>query len=142
VRFNESFVPGDGKHDYDIKKKLINELPGICNTILKAYYEAKERGHLSARDKVHEEVKQYEAENNTVVMFLDNVLVKDEAKEVKVSEVYNEYVQMCEMGGHKPLNNVHFSRQISKLAGLKSHPVKKDKAVYRVYTGVTLNKEY
>ncbi len=142
VRFSERFEPGDGKHDYDIKKKLMQELPGICNTILKAYHDAKERGHLSARGKITEEVKKYEAENNTVVMFLDGVLVKEEGRETKVLEVYQEYVQMCEMSGLKPVNNVHFGRQLSHLAGVKSHLVKRERSVYRAYIGVTLNKEY
>ena len=142
VRFNETFTPGDGKHDYNIKAKLMSELPGICNVILSAYYEARKRGYLSAREIVANEVKKYQEETDTVLMFVrDAVAIGGEAA-VKSSELYSEYAMMCDMNGHRALNSNHFGRQFAKLTGLHSETLRFGSGTSKAYKGLTLNKEY
>ena len=142
VHFKERFNPGDGRHDYNIKDKLRLEVAGICNTLLKAYAKVKIRGYLSAQAKVNSAVQEYAEQNDTVLMFANDVLVPQESNELKASEVYAEYVQMCELGGHKPLNNISFAMHLTKKMGMKSEKITKNNKQYRVYKGYTLNKEY
>lgn len=142
VRFNEIYAPGDGKHDYYIKNKLKEEIAGICNTVLRAYADAKARGYLSAQAKVAAAVREYEEENNTVLMFINEVLIPDEEHTVKATELYSEYVQMCELGGHKPLNNIVFGRQFTKKTGAVSYPTRVNNVSVRLYKGYKLNKDY
>lgn len=147
VHFNKTYTAGDGKHDYFIKDRLLAELPGICNRLIAAYKELKARGVLSAKEKLDANLRTYQAESDTVLMFIDAHMEFHDTMDrwVKFAELYEHYRAMCDMQGFKAMNATHFARQ------LKRHDPKYDqrktrlrdaKGRYYVYRGVTLHKEF
>lgn len=142
VHFNVKFEPGDGKHDYFIKDKLREELPGICNSLLAAYKNLKTRGVLSGDAKLKEHLRTYQEESDTVLMFAKDYIIPTEGAYTKTTEVYEEYRNMCEMGELKPVNNIVFGKSFGKYTGLKSEVMKINGNVCRVYKNIKLNKGY
>jgi len=143
VNFEETFTPGDGKHDHRIKERLRNELPGICNSIIKAYKECKDRGQLIEVKSVQRALEVYQTDNDPVCMFFNDVLIPaDESEHVKTSEVYAEYRMMCEVNGFIPLSSPWFGRSLTKYTKQVPKTMRIGEAVHRVLTGYRLNKDY
>lgn len=145
VNLERKFIPGEEGHDYHIKDKLLKELPGICNSLMDAYAKLKERGHLIGKEKTGEALRQYQAESDTVLMFIEDHVEEITHPEawVKNAEVYESYRMMCEANGHRPVNNIAFGRQLAKLApNIKRDRIKLNGNVIRVLRGIKLNKEF
>lgn len=142
LEFKERFTPGDGKHDFDIKSKLLKELPGICNTIIAAYKQTKERGRLPHVKSVVDELEKYKADHDTVVMFYNECLIPTEGVDIKVSEAYEDYKVMCEIKGFKPRNSVWFGRDLSRIVGKPSMIKTVGNVTSRYIEGFKITKEY
>lgn len=142
IHFNVKFEPGDGKHDYFIKDKLRAELPGICNILLKSYKDLKARGVMLGQEKLKANLRKYQEESDTVLMFVNDVLMPHDGAELKVSEAYEEYRNMCEMGEFKPVNKIAFGKLFHKHTGASSEYKKVNGESYRVYKNYKLNKGY
>lgn len=144
VHLRKKFEPGVNGHDYFIKDKLLAELPGICNTLMKAYERLKTNRLLSGTEQIEKAVKAYAYDNDSCMMFIENVLTftEDEEDIVKSVEVYAAYVQMCELYGLKPLSMIGLGRALSKHKGLISVSTTKNNSKFRAYKKIKLNKEY
>lgn len=148
VELKRQFNPGDPDHDPFVKEKLRQELPGICNRLMKAYNNVQERRTFSAEGKVRTEIQKLKMTSDTVYMFVhEHVEIEDEesTSTVKVSEVYEHYRQMCEVKGFRALNITHFGRQllrIDKRFDDRKTRINVGGARTYVYKGVKLNKEF
>lgn len=115
VPFREKFVPGHPKRDPDVTRTLMGQLPGICNSLIAAYRQAKERGRFVYSAVAHAEVERYKTESDSVKMFLDetcDVQTCNEPIGTVKDELYRSYADFCKEGGMMSLNKVHFWRQM------------------------------
>lgn len=147
VHFNKRFIEGADDHDFFLKDKLKLELPGICNSLIKAYREMKARGCFSADTKTKATMQEYINEADNVRRFADERIdfTPDDNALVPVDELYQSYKDYCMFIEEKPLNNVHFSKHLFKIfpelsAGRSTTRVQGK--VARVLKGVKLFKEF
>lgn len=142
LMFNELYTPGDGRFDGDLKNKLRQEIPGICNSILKAYKECIARGYLLHVDEVKKVVDEYAEENNSVLHFVREVLVEDPLGEIKVADAYEEYKIMCERDTIKPKTASWFGRDLAKIMKKPAKTTSRLGKSVRVIEGFKINKDY
>lgn len=147
VNFNQTYTPGDGKHDYFIKDKLLAERPGICNSLIAAYKNLQARGVLAAREKQEQALQEYRDLTDPVTIFDRECVehVEDLEEWVLCTEVYEQYRIMCDMYGFKPVHIIHFGRQLARINS--NYEVNKARRIVGttrkyVYRGIKLNKEY
>ena len=144
IRLNATFAEGHPNTDPYIEQKLEKELSGICNKLIAAYRNLKERGILSYAEGIRKEVQEYREENDTVLLYFKDAveLTFDEEDVVKVTELYSDYKIYCEMNGLKPLSNVHFGRSVNKEFDRKSFVKNINGKSSRVYGCLVLKKDY
>lgn len=144
VKFNEIFKEGDPRRDEFLKEKLMRELPGICNGLIAAYKNLRTNKRLSGAAELAQETLNYQQESDTVVMFCEDVIIQceEEDGQIKTSELYQEYVIMCEGKNLKPANAITFGKSFSKYTGIKAATTSRNGVSYKVYRGIKINKEY
>lgn len=119
IPFNATFTREDPDYDPYIKRKLVTKkalsylaLLGVAG--LKRVLEA--NGFTDSR-VASEELRNYERENNPLLIFLDEY-DRDEFIGKDVADMYRSYENFCEYNGFSPISAVHFSRQVNKRLGL------------------------
>lgn len=148
VEFNKQFNPGTPGYDPHLKSKLMLELPGIANSLLKAYGELKERKELSGQEKLVRTLEAYKDETDTVRMFVSEhieIMPEESTHMEKVAEVYEHYRMMCDMKGFKPVHVVQFSKQltrINKLFDERRARLREGIGQHRAFKGIKLHKEF
>lgn len=145
VPFDVRFSRKKEGYDPFIKDKLMQELPGICNSLLKAYKDLVQRRYFAAEEKTDAHLNQYLLDSDNVARFVqDQVeLVEDDEKYETNLEMYTQYVHYCEMNGEKPLASVYFGRQWARLHPERRNVVKKiEGRSVRVIKGIQLQKEF
>ena len=142
LEFNARFE-GE-KADPFIKSKLREELPGIITSLVMAYREAKERGGIHRSTKVEQALDAYKLESNNVLRFVQDHVerVADVNAYEVASEVYQRYIQYCELEGEHPTNNLTFGKQIAKILRVRSEPIYVQGTKTRVYKQIKMQKEY
>lgn len=146
VRFNVKFTPEKEGFDYFLKDKLRQELPGICNSLILAYRKVIESKKFSAKVKTDAELAQYIEESDNVTRFFkDQITLVDSEQKELAAEVYQAYVNYCEFNQEKPLTNVGFGKQLTRVwpevinrRGFTT--IREDS--HRVIKGIKLRKEF
>lgn len=143
VKMEARFSPGEPGHDYFIKDKLRDELPGICNSLIQAYARLKRRGVLLGERMLNEALEEYKVETSTIEHYLKHEVERtnNDADEVPVLELYDAYVQFCGRHGLHPLNNIVVGRTLSK-KGVKSYPTRRNGKAVRLYQGIKIEREF
>jgi putative DNA primase/helicase len=142
IPFNAVFTKGDGKHDPDIKKKLMSEASGIFRTCMDAYASVRLRGGFTEPSASVDALARYIDENNPVHDFLEDECITVTGAQtdvVKVKEVYGAYVDYCKAAYLKPINNKFFGKM---LLSADSRIQATRNTTSRLYTGVKLNKNF
>jgi len=117
VPFNMEFE-GD-KDDKNIEDKLLTELPGILNLVLKHYQAFRDRGDKFTESAIIlGEIQSYQKSIDTVFMWFDESCDKSEvATPIPVIDMYANYKYWCEKRGEKPDKYTPFSRMLRRFVG-------------------------
>lgn len=143
VPLHKRYVPGVEGYDPDLKYKMWeSELPGICNSLMEAYKNLKARGALPTSERAAYALKEFQVHSDNVLLFVQDCVESDDAASCKSSELYEEYVRMCEMRGLRPINYIIFGKRITLHTGKVSEVLKINNVSQRMYKGLKINKEY
>lgn len=116
VPFDRIFEGAD--RDSFIEEKLLQELPGIFNLVIRGYHTLKKQRAFTESKDIDTEVAKYRLELDTVASwFRDCVEVCDPAKEasVSMSKLYSGYKFFSDGRGEKPEAYTTFARRMAKL---------------------------
>jgi len=91
--FNISFK-GD-KNDVNLIKKLLTELPGIFNWMLKGRQRLIQRGHFCETKQMREALLQMRSENDSVLAFVENCCILEGGRKIQKGTLYDEYETFC-----------------------------------------------
>lgn len=120
VPFNATFNKNDPDYDPFIKYKLLQEEPIEYMILLaiKGLKNVLENQAFTASTKIDVAVKEYEEENNPILLFfkdLDESVFENEPTNV----CYRKYTEFCISNGLEQLGNITFSKQVKKYYGMK-----------------------
>lgn len=141
VPFEACFSAKDGTRDRNMKKKLVDELPGILNMILEGYYRLEAQEDFTRSEIVDQAVEDYRDSIDPVRSFIKSRLeIQDnyvnDKEGVDFDRIYKEYVNYLEDGGYKfsmeaPLFSRNLTRYIPELKDRKFRKGKYKKVFYR-----------
>lgn len=144
--FRARFSDELGNKDPLIEEKLSSELPGIFNKVIHAYREVLKRRKFSDSEASRKALHDYRREIDPALGWLEKTLVFHplgngmDIKFAPISKIYDEYRRDIENEGHRPINNVHFGKKLSRFVKDydKRHAIKKiDKKTHRVLIATT-----
>lgn len=113
VPFRATFSPDDPDYDPDIKYKLRSEesIKYLICIGINALSNVLERKRFTVSESVQKELKEYEENNNPVLLFFaEDPKIVDEPTRT----VYRKYSEFCTMNGFQPISNIEFSKQVRK----------------------------
>ena len=113
VPFRATFSPDDPDFDPDIKYKLRNEesIKYLIRIGINALSNVLERKRFTVSESMQKELKEYEVNNNPVLLFFaEDPKITDEP----TSKVYRKYSEFCSLNGFQPISNMEFSKQVRK----------------------------
>ena len=115
IPFNATFSKHDPDYDPFIKDKLLtNE---AMEYLLKLALDGLQRiiynNEFTEVECVQAALEEYEAINNPVLAFIDDVGIDDIANE-PTKDIHLKYSTWCIENGYKPLSNIQFSKEICK----------------------------
>ena len=111
--FRATFSPDDPDYDPDIKYKLRSEesIRYLIRIGIEALKRVLDRKRFTVSESMQKELKEYEQNNNPVLLFFaDDPKIIDEPTGV----VYRHYSEFCGINGFQPVSNIEFSRQVRK----------------------------
>lgn len=125
IPFNATFSKKDPDYDPFIKDKILTN-DGM-EYLLKLALEGLQRiiynNEFTEVECVQAALEEYEAINNPVVAFIEDVGIEDIENE-PTKEVHLKYSTWCIENGYKPLSNIQFSKEICKRGFNTRHRVK------------------
>lgn len=113
VPFRATFSPDDPDFDPDIKYKLRSEesIKYLIRIGINALSNVLERKRFTVSQSMQQELKEYEQNNNPVLLFFaEDPKIVDEPTSV----VYRRYAEFCAVNGFQPVSNIEFSKQVRK----------------------------
>lgn len=113
VPFRATFSPDDPDYDPDIKYKLRSEesIKYLIRIGINALSNVLERKRFTVSQSMQKELKEYEENNNPVLLFFaEDPKIVDEPTRT----VYRKYSEFCTMNGFQPISNIEFSKQVRK----------------------------
>ena len=113
VPFRATFSPDDPDYDPDIKYKLRSEesIKYLIRIGINALSNVLERKRFTVSQSMQKELKEYEQNNNPVLLFFaEDPKIVDEPTSV----VYRRYAEFCAVNGFQPISNIEFSKQVRK----------------------------
>ena len=113
VPFRATFSPDDPDFDPDIKYKLRSEesIKYLIRIGINALSNVLERKRFTVSESIQKELKEYEENNNPILLFFaEDPKITDEA----TSKVYRKYSEFCRSNGFQPISNMEFSKQVRK----------------------------
>lgn len=121
VPFKEKFSHEKGNRDPFMEEKLLKELPGIFNKAMEGYKRLVKNRQFEKSSTAKDALDEYQRSSDPVITWVEEAITTHEIgngmdnKYNLVSDIYQEYARQMETNGFEPLNNVHFSRKLSKL---------------------------
>lgn len=113
VPFRATFSPDDPDFDPDIKYKLRSEesIKYLIRIGINALSNVLERKRFTVSESMQKELKEYEENNNPILLFFaEDPKIVDEPTRT----VYRKYSEFCTMNGFQPISNIEFSKQVRK----------------------------
>ena len=113
VPFRATFSPDDPDYDPDIKYKLRSEesIKYLIRIGINALSNVLERKRFTVSESMQKELKEYEENNNPILLFFsEDPKITDEP----TSKVYRKYSEFCRSNGFQPISNMEFSKQVRK----------------------------
>ena len=87
---------------------------------------------FSESGKVSSALREYEAENNPILSFLEDI-PESEIENQLTNEVYSRYRVFCMENNAHPISKASFSKELNRRCGMVSKTSKVDGKVYRIY---------
>jgi putative DNA primase/helicase len=98
----------------NLKNELLAEKDGILNWMINGLKRLQARGYFEITGKVKEEVEEYRAENNNVLVFVKEECVLENEAEISKQGLYDAYAQWCKTNGYRGLSKKRFGTEILK----------------------------
>ena len=135
IPFNATFSKTDTDYDPFIKYKLIEESSINYLIVLgvNGLRRVIENNEFTQSQKVKDELKSYEIENNPLLAFIDSVEPEEEIENQITSQVYTRYDLFCVNNKYNPVSNISFSKQICKKLNLRVVDKKVDGKKMRIF---------
>ena len=112
--FNATFTKHRDGFDPFIRDKLYSEASGIYNLVISALQEFIKNRGFSESETVDQEVERYRNQNDSVAMFIESRIIRDNKASTPFSDFYRIYKMDCESDGTKPENHIKFSLRLKK----------------------------
>lgn len=115
VPFDASFSKQDADYDPYIKYKLRDEsvMEYLVQLGLQGLRRVLDNQGFTTNQKVQENLKEYEENNNPILLFLQDIEERDVVgKQTKF--VYQKYAEFCISNSYQQLSNIEFSKQVKK----------------------------
>lgn len=115
VPFDASFSKQDADYDPYIKYKLRDEsvMEYLVQLGIQGLKRVLENQGFTTNDKVQENLKEYEENNNPILLFLQDLEEEDViGKQTKY--IYQKYAEFCISNSYQQLSNIEFSKQVKK----------------------------
>ena len=121
IPFNAVFSPDDADFDPYIKDKLLTDeaMEYIIQLGLQGLKRVLQRRQFTTSEKVKKSIEEYEERNNPMLLFVKEIDENDVVNN-STKAVYRKYNEFCLSDGFTAISNIEFSRQISKMLGMKS----------------------
>lgn len=108
------------ERDSFLEEKLMQELPGIFNLVIRGYKRLKKQRGFSEADAVAKEIEQYRLELDTVALWFDRCVEDSkiatcEGAPLQLSKLYAGYKFFTENNGEKPEVYTTFGKRMMKL---------------------------
>lgn len=112
LSFNKVFA--DHERDVDLKRKLLEELPGILVWAVKGLQRLLAHGKFVPPASSEKLVADYRTESDSVALFNQECLMPCQ-KGTPVGDLYAEYREFCATGGFCPTNRSVFGKRLMDL---------------------------
>jgi putative DNA primase/helicase len=112
IRFNV-MIP-EGERDGSLPEKLKAELPGILNWAIQGCLEWQKDG-LRAPASVTEATKDYRADMDVVMQFIEDCCIVDRGAEETVKALFDRYCNWCHANGEPPMVQRAFGQRLGEL---------------------------
>lgn len=122
IHFNECF---SGREDFNLKAKLMNEVPGIFNWLIDGLKNVRRVNDLPTPSSSVRAVNSYLSENSSVESFIFETGIKttDLTSKELGRDVYGSYLRYChETGFSRPLSRTKFYTEFSLRAKVELAP--------------------
>lgn len=115
IPFNATFSKADPDYDPYIKYKLIQPeaLEYLIKLGIRGLERVLENQCFSTSEKAQKELKEYEVNNNPVLLFFDEIDVEDILNNT-TNSVYRKYSEFCVANSFQAMSHIEFSKQIKK----------------------------
>lgn len=118
IPFNATFTKDDPDYDPYIKYKLRQpeSMQYLIQLGIRGLKRVLENRAFTTCEKVQRELKEYEENNNPILLFF-----KDEPKieNEPTGDVYRKYNEFCLANSFTPMSNIEFSKQVKKRYGFE-----------------------
>ena len=134
IPFNAVFSETDEDYDPYIIHKLKSDevMEYLVRLGVEGLKRVVEQRRFSYSSKVSDAVKEYETENNPVLMFLDDVGASG-IEGHTTDEVYSRYRVFCVENGFSEMTKTTFSKELSRKLGMVSKVKKINGKLFRIY---------
>lgn len=134
IPFNAVFSEQDEDYDPYIiyKLKEVEPMEYLVRLGVEALKRVVEQRKFSYSEKVNDALREYETENNPVLMFLDEVGQSGIENQL-TDEVYRRYKVFCIENGYSEMTKTTFSKEINRKLSLVSKSTRIDGKSIRIY---------
>lgn len=135
IPFDATFTDQDPDFDPHIKYKLIaqDSIEYLIRVGIEGLKRVITKNRFTHSDKVDNEIKEYEEENNPIAAFIQDQGEGGIENEL-TGDVYKRYQVFCADNALTPMSNIVFSRQITKRLGLNIKVKKVNGQAKRLFT--------
>lgn len=115
IPFDARFSKDDPDYDPYIKYKLRQPecMEYLINIGIVGLKRVLENYSFTTSERVQRELKEYEENNNPIIMFFDEIDVNEVENEI-TRDVYRKYQEFCITNNFQPMSNIEFSKQVKK----------------------------
>lgn len=115
IPFNAIFSPDDPDFDPYIKYKLRRDdsMEYLIKIGLKGLRRVLDHNRFTISDRVENELKEYEIDNNPILLFL-NEIDQSEVNNESTGTVYMKYSEFCIVNGFQAMGRKEFTKKVSK----------------------------
>lgn len=115
VLFPFDHAIADTDKDPNLINELRSEIPGIFNWALEGLKRLQERGEFVQSERSQKVLTEYQHSNDVEALFVEDMLIIGDDKEIQSGILYGAYVAWCEHNGHKPKPSNQMKQQWQRL---------------------------
>jgi putative DNA primase/helicase len=139
IRFNRQFT--ETEQNKDLKYQLLSELDGILIWSLEGLKRLRDRGYFQNPDDMKKEIEDYRRENNSVLVFVEEVCELDPNKEISKSKLYSIFQEWSKLNGFHPMGKLKFGKELRRQLDNKVSDSRVTNGD-RIWIGIHLNENW